>query len=59
MARAALLTMIFGMLAGNIWMTRQAQTALTTNLNQARLDQVALNEKMTAELAETLSLIHI
>ncbi len=56
-ARVALLGLIFAMLAGNIWLTQNNHEALVTNLNQTRLDQVALNEKMTEELRQMRSLL--
>lgn len=49
-ARSVLLTMIFGMLGANMWMTHQARTDMLTNLDQARLAQVQLDEHDEARI---------
>ncbi len=45
-ARAVLLTIIFVMLAGNMWLTWQTRSSVMANLDQTRLDQAALSELM-------------
>jgi hypothetical protein len=43
-ARAGLLTVIFVMLAGNMFLTWQTASVVMGNLNQTRLDQAALSD---------------
>lgn len=50
-ARAVLLTLIFGMLAGNMALTWQAHADMITNVNQARLAQVTLAEQSAERIA--------
>jgi|GEM_PF-3289752 len=50
-ARAALLTIIFVMLAGNMLLTWQTRASVMANLDQARLDQAALSEMVQTRVS--------
>ena len=49
-SRVALLALIFTMLAGNMYMTWASQAAVQSNLDQTRLDQVALTEAVESRV---------
>ena len=51
-SRVVLLTMIFGMLAANMWLTERNYKALVINVDQALLAQDQLHEQTTARLEE-------
>ncbi len=51
-ARAVLLSVIFLMLGANLLQSRQMHADVLTNLNQTRLDLVALNEASGNEITE-------
>ncbi len=50
-ARIVLLTIIFGMLASNMWLTQRNYEALLINVDQTRLAQVRLHDVTAARLA--------
>ena len=50
-ARVVLLSTIFLMLAGNLFLTWQMNQATMANVDQTRLDQVALNEHVQNHVA--------
>ena len=49
-ARVGLLALIFTMLAGNMWLTWASQSAIQANVDQTRLDQVALTESVESQV---------
>ncbi len=49
-ARAVLLSIIFVMLGANLWQSKRMHDDVLTNLNQTRLDLVALNEASAHEM---------
>ena len=49
-ARAVLLTLIFGMLSANMWMTKRNHEAILVNIDQSRLEQVAFDEGQQKDL---------
>ena len=50
-ARVALLTTIFAMLTGNMWMSQRNHEVFLINLNQSRLDASQLDEYREADVA--------
>lgn len=51
-SRLALLTLIFSMLAANMWLTQRNYEAMIINLNQTRLAQDQLHDRTAVRLDE-------
>lgn len=52
MARVALLVVIFGMLAANMWQTQRLHDNLVFNIDQTRLAQAQLDDDAAVRIAE-------